>query len=220
MIARHPPTSADVPPLERGDRNLNPPGLGLLALLDEDRRTQERGLLTQGFWVLALHRFGNWRMDRPRPLRAPLSLIYKLLYPLTECLCGIKLSYTVRVGRRVRLEHFGGMIIGARSIGDDCVIRQNTTLGVARRTQRQAKPVIEERVDIGAGVAILGQVRVGHDSVIGANAVVVKDVPAYAIVGGVPAKVIRMREDDGQARAAPQPTDEQAGGGEPIARPD
>ncbi|MEX0885168.1 MAG: hypothetical protein WD009_01895 [Phycisphaeraceae bacterium] len=195
MIARYPPPAETLPPLERGDRNLNPRGMSLLALLDEDRRTQERGLLSQGFWVLALHRFGNWRMDRPALVRAPLSLIYKLLYPLTECLCGIKLSYTVPVGRRVRIEHFGGIIIGARAIGDDCVIRQNTTLGVARRTERSAKPIIEERVDIGCGVAILGNVRVGHDSLIGANAVVVKDVPPYALVAGVPARVIRMRDD-------------------------
>ena len=208
MIARHPPTPA--PDLPRGERNLNPPGIGLLALINEDRRTQERGLLSQGFWVLALHRFGNWRMDRPRALRLPLSLIYKLLYPLTECLCGIKLSYTVPVGRRLRLEHFGGMIIGARSIGDDCVIRQNTTLGVARASDRNAKPIIEDRVDIGCGVAILGHVRLGHDSIVGANAVVSRDVPPGAIVGGVPAKVIRMREP------APAPLDRQPDSPEPA----
>ena len=194
MIARHPPPPAPAPELPRGDRNLNPPGIGLLALINEDRRTQERGLLSQGFWVLALHRLGNWRMDRPRLLRAPLSLLYKMLYPLTECLCGIKLSYTVEVGRRLRLEHFGGMIIGARCIGDDCIIRQNTTLGIARPGDRNAKPVIEDRVDIGCGAAVLGHIRVGHDSIIGANAVVIKDVPPGAIVGGVPARLIHMRQ--------------------------
>ena len=210
MISRHPPRPGPAPELPRGDRNLNPPGLGLLALINEDRRTQERGVLSQGFWVLALHRLGNWRMDRPRVLRWPLSLVYKLLYPLTECVCGIKLSYTVPVGRRLRLEHFGGMVIGARSIGDDCVIRQNTTLGVARASDRNAKPVIEDRVDIGCGVAILGNVRVGHDSIVGANAVVTRDVPPGAVVGGVPAKVIRMREP------APEALDPRQGSAEPA----
>ncbi|HEX7009531.1 MAG TPA: serine acetyltransferase [Phycisphaeraceae bacterium] len=182
------------PPLEKGDRNLNPPGMSLLALIAEDWRTHDRRWLAQGFWVLALHRFGNWRMSiRPKLLRAPFSLLYKMLYPFTEWVCGIKLSYNVQVGRRVRIEHFGGMILGARSIGDDVIIRQNTTFGVARTGHNTGKPIIEDRVDIGCGVAILGDVRIGHDSIIGANAVVVRDVPPCSIVVGVPGRVIRTR---------------------------
>jgi len=110
--------------------------------------------------------------------------------------CGIKLDYVVEVGRRVKFEHFGGMIIGARSIGDDVTIRQNTTFGVARKSQLNGKPIIEDRVDIGAGVCILGHVRVGHDSVIGANAVVIRDVPPYSVAVGVPAKIIATRRPD------------------------
>ena len=58
-----------------------------------------------------------------------------------------------------------------------------------------AKPIIGNRVDIGAGACILGHTTVGDDAIIGANAVVTKDVPAGAVVGGVPAKLIRMRDD-------------------------
>src|SRR5207249_3336402 len=162
-----------------GTRNLNPPGMGLWQLIREDFATHDRDPLSQGFWAIAVHRFGNWRMSiRPRILRMPFSFVYHFLYKLVEWTCGISLQYTVRVGRRVHLWHHSGMILGARSIGDDVHIRQNTTMGVARRgDSRLLKPIIEDRVDIGCGAVIVGAITIGHDSQIGANAVVLKGVP-------------------------------------------
>ena len=185
----------------RGDVNQNPPGMGLLALLREDRRTHDGKWLEQGFWAVAVHRFGNWRMGvRPRILRLPLSLLYKFLEKWVEWTCGITLPYTVKLGRRVRIWHHGGMVLHAKSIGDDVHVRQNTTFGIARRDRLYELPVIEDRVDIGCGAVVLGNVTVGHDSVIGANAVVLKDVPPWSVAAGVPAKVVkemrpRSRED-------------------------
>lgn len=182
------------PPLPCGEINMNPPGVGLFKLIAEDYRTHGSKFFQQGFLVLAMHRFGNWRMSiRLRILRLPFSLLYKFLYPWTEWLCGVKLSYTVKVGRRFKIEHFGGMVLGARSIGDDCIVRQNVTIGVVRTGEDQGKPIIEDRVDIGAGACLLGDITIGHDSVIGANAVVVKDAPAYSVVVGVPGKIIKTR---------------------------
>ena len=64
----------DLPPLNRGDRNLNPPGISFAALLHEDLQTFDGNLFEPGFWAIALHRFGNWRMDiRPKLLRAALQ---------------------------------------------------------------------------------------------------------------------------------------------------
>jgi serine O-acetyltransferase len=176
-----------------GETNQNPAGMGLWALWREDLRTHDGDLLSQGFWALAVHRFGNARMSIPgKPLRAPFSLLYKILYKFVEWTCGISLNYTVKVGRRVRIWHHGGMILGARSIGDDVHIRQNTTFGVARRgDHRSLKPIIEDRVDIGCGAVIVGAITIGHDSQIGANAVVLKDVPPCSVCVGVPAKVIK-----------------------------
>src|SRR5215218_2805876 len=180
------------PPLSRGDRDENPPGLGLLALLREDLRTHDGGLFEQGFWAVAVHRFGNWRMGlRPKIVRAPLSLLYRLLFKWVQWTCGITLPYTVRLGRRVRIWHHGGMVLHAESIGDDVHIRQNTTFGIARRDQLYELPTIEDRVDIGCGAVILGDITVGHDSVVGANAVVLKDVPPHSVAVGVPAKVVK-----------------------------
>jgi serine O-acetyltransferase len=194
MTTTTPPDSEipELPPLPRGDKNENPPGIGFLELLAEDFRTYDRNPLEPGFWAVAVHRFGNWRMGlKPRVLRAPCTFVYRTLATSVNLGFGIKLDYTVKLGRRVRLWHHGGMILGARSIGDDVHIRQNTTFGVARRTQLLAKPVIGDRVDIGCGAAILGQIRVEHDSVIGANAVVVQDVPAHSLVVGVPGRVVK-----------------------------
>lgn len=176
----------------RGEVNLNPAGMGLWALLREDWRTHDRAWLDQGLWAVAVHRFGNWRMGiRPRVIRLPFSMLYQFLEKWVQWTCGITLPYTVRLGRRVRIWHHGGMVLHAASIGDEVHIRQNTTFGIARRDHLHQLPTIEDRVDIGCGAVVLGSITVGHDSVIGANAVVLKDVPPHSMAAGVPARVIK-----------------------------
>ncbi|SFI07866.1 serine O-acetyltransferase [Albimonas pacifica] len=189
------PAPFRAPPLPLGDRNGNPPGISFWALVREDFATHDRDLGSQGFWALFWHRFGNWRMGvRPRLLRLPLSLIYRTMFKASEIFCGVKLSYNVAVGRRLRIDHFGGMILGARSIGDDVIVRQNTTMGINSPADLNAKPMIGNRVTIGAGAVIVGHVTIGDDVVIGANAVVTRDVPARHLAAGVPAQ-IRPRRD-------------------------
>ncbi|SFR19370.1 glycosyltransferase family 2 protein [Poseidonocella sedimentorum] len=175
-----------------GTENANPPGLGFRALVAEDFRTHGRDWGAQGFWALFWHRFGNWRMGvRSRLLRAPLTLLYRAMAKRCEIRGGIMLPYTVRVGRRVKLEHFGGMVLVAQWIGDDVTLRQNTTLGIPDTGRLQDRPVIADGADIGAGAVILGAVLVGEGAVIGANAVVRRDVPPGAVAGGVPARILR-----------------------------
>lgn len=175
-----------------GVANRNPEDISFFALIAEDYQSQGDGFLSQGFWALFWHRFGNWRMSvKPKALRAPLSMVYKFGTKLTQWFAGIDLPYTVNVGRRVRLEHFGGMILVARAIGDDVTIRQNTTFGLARTDRRRDWPVIGDGADIGAGAAILGRVDIGQGAKIGANAVVLKDVPEGAVAVGVPARIVK-----------------------------
>lgn len=182
--------------VQLGTRNCNPPDIGFWALLREDFVTHERDPFSQGFWALAVHRFGNWRMGlRSRLLRWPLSLLYKILEKLVEWLAGISLKYTVRVGRRVRIWHHGGMVLGALSIGDDVHIRQNTTFGVKRRGDpRWLKPVIGDRCDIGAGAVIVGAIEVGADSVVGANVVLACSVPVNSVVLCAKPSISQRRE--------------------------
>jgi serine O-acetyltransferase len=197
------------PEANRGDRNENPPGLSLRELLREDLRTYDGNWSEPGFIAVAVHRFGNWRMGlRWKLLRAPMTVLYTLMARHVRIGYGIKLDYTVRLGRRVRIWHNGGMVLGARSIGDDVHIRQNTTFGVLRRNDHPGlKPVIGNRVDIGCGVCILGPVSVGDDSAIGANAVVLADVPPGSLAVGVPARVVRRKDTSAEAGAGPRPGD-------------
>ena len=88
--------------------------------------------------------------------------------------------------------HHGGIVIGAVRIGDDVHFRQNTTVGILSRNEPERKPIIGDRVDVGAGACILGAVHVGDDVVVGANSVVVKDVAAGNTVFGVPARPVKL----------------------------
>jgi serine O-acetyltransferase len=183
------------PPLYRGDQDMNPAGIGFWSLVAEDLQTHDGDVLSQGFWTLFWHRFGNWQMSvRSKLLRAPLTLLHRLMFKSCEWFCGIKLSYNVPVGRRVRIDHFGGMILGARKIGNDVTLRQNTTLGIASKSDLNAKPVLEDHVDVGAGAVLLGDIVIGRGAIIGANAVVTRSVLPYSVMGGVPARLIRMRD--------------------------
>ena len=189
MIADDAPT-----PWPTGADNQNPEGVSFWALVAEDLKVHDGDLFSQGFWALFNHRFGNWRMSvRSRVLRAPLTAAYLAWKKLVEMTTGIHLPYITKVGRRLKLEHFGGMILVARSIGHDVIIRQNTTFGLRKTDEVVGSPIIGDGVDIGAGAVILGHVRIGEGAVIGANAVVIEDVPAGATVVGVPARVVKVR---------------------------
>lgn len=182
---------AGAPPLPDGSKNMNPADISFFALVAEDFRTNDSNIFHQGFLMLLIHRLGNLRMDIPwRPLRIIPTLIYRFFNKLAQILFGMKLDYTVKVGRRVKLEHFGGMILGAREIGNDVWIRQNTTLGIRSVEDPRAKPMIGSFVDIGAGAVIVGNITIGDNSIVGANTVIFSNVPPNSVVSGVPGKVI------------------------------
>ena len=143
-----------------------------------------------GFWALLLYRFGRWRYAvRPRWIRAPLSFVYKLGKFFSEMLLGIELPCEAVIGRRFVIEHTGAIVISGDAVfGDDCVIRQGVTVGLRHRNHR-GSPRIGDRCDIGAGAKILGDICIGNDVAIGANAVVLCDVPDGCIAVGVPAVV-------------------------------
>jgi serine O-acetyltransferase len=87
------------------------------------------------------------------------------------------------------IDHFGGIIIsGYAKFGDNCRIRNGVVVGIRRVGDRSA-PVIGNNVDIGAGAKLLGPISIGDNVVIGANAVVITDVPANSLAVGVPAVI-------------------------------
>ena len=145
-----------------------------------------------GFRVLLVYRFGNWRMGiRVKLLRLPMSMIYRFCERHVRFKYGIELPYSVKLGDRVTFEHQHGIVIhGNCKIGDDCIIRQGVTLGNRHPDRPHDAPKLGKNVNVGAGAKVLGAVNVGDDAVIGANAVVVKDVPAGATVVGIPARIV------------------------------
>lgn len=155
----------------------------------------------QGFWVMLVYRFGRWRYTvKPALIRKPLSLLYKIAYKFVQIVTGIDLPCEVEIGRNFIIDHFGGIIVsGYTKFGDNCRLRHDVCIGL-RHTDEPVAPVIGNNVDIGAGAKILGPITIGDNVLIGANAVVITDVPANSIAVGVPAKIKpRMpREQEGE----------------------
>jgi serine O-acetyltransferase len=168
---------------------------GLFALIKEDYVAHKRDWTRPGFRSLAAHRFGNWRMGIPQPLRAPLSILYRWMFRRCRNGYGIELPWTTRIGRRVIIEHQSGIVIhGNAEIGDDCIIRQGVTLGNMTLDRPFDAPRLGRGVNVGAGAKILGAVSVGDYAAIGANAVVMRDIPAGAIAAGIPARILATSE--------------------------
>ncbi len=129
-----------------------------------------------------LHRL--WQRPGGRPTARALSTIVRSV-------TGVEIHPGAQIGRRFFIDHGMGVVIGATAVvGDDVMLYHGVTLGgrsLARGTKRH--PTVGDRVTIGAGARVLGNIEIGDDVQIGANSVVVKDVPAGAVATGIPARV-------------------------------
>ena len=96
--------------------------------------------------------------------------------------------YTPHIGEGLFIQHGFSTIINANSIGKNCWINQQVTIGFTNNTD---SPTLGDDVTVYAGAKVLGNVFIGNNSVVGANAVVVKDVPSDCTVVGIPAKIIK-----------------------------
>lgn len=183
--------------MEQAETSVREPRLGLWQQIKEDWIAHGRDWTKPGFRAVAVHRFGNWRMQiQPKLLRAPLSVLYQMLYRKVRNTYGIELPYTVRLGRRVVIEHQSAIVIhGYSTIGDDSIVRQGVTLGNRYLDRPLEAPKLGRRVNVGAGAKIFGNVEIGDDVNIGANAVVLCDIPAGATAVGIPAKVLVRKSD-------------------------
>jgi serine O-acetyltransferase len=157
-----------------------------------------KALRDAGFRTMMLYRVGH--SCRKHHLGVFGGICERLMRHL--CLCWISTKAEIDGG--LRIAHGIGLIIGdGTRIGKNCDVRQNTTFGgnygkVSPDGRRQ--PWLGDNVSVGAGACILGPVRIGSNSVIGANAVVTKDVPENVIVGGVPAQIIKDKWDESTER--------------------
>jgi serine O-acetyltransferase len=136
-----------------------------------------------------------------RLLRLPFSFLYKFIKFFSEMLLGAELPCEAVIGRRFVIEHIGGIVVSGDAIfGDDCVMRNGVTVGLRNRGVR-GSPRIGNRVDIGAGAKLLGPINIGDDVAIGANAVVITDVPANSIAVGIPARIIPRKVEESAGTA-------------------
>jgi serine O-acetyltransferase len=117
-------------------------------------------------------------------------ILSKLLVGLNYFLHNSYIPSSCHIGKTSKFSYWGiGLVIHDNArIGEGCIIGQGITIG--GRNGIKDVPVIEDNVYIGAGARIIGNIKIGHDSIIGTNAVVLMDIPPYSVVAGVPAKII------------------------------
>ncbi|MGF2952141.1 serine O-acetyltransferase [Mycobacterium sp. THU-M116] len=131
------------------------------------------------------HRISHWLWKRGARVTA------RALAELTRILTGVDIHPGAHLGSGLFIDHATGVVIGETAeVGDDVTMYHGVTLGGSGADTGKRHPTIGDRVTIGAGAKILGAIKIGDDSRIGANAVVVKPVPSSAVVVGVPGQVI------------------------------
>lgn len=143
-----------------------------------------RTFLTDGTLAMVLYRLMQWSR---RHRLAPLEMLFNRL---NSMLCNCIIGRGAEFGPRFVLVHATGVVVnGSVRGGSDVYLEHQVTIGAERRES----PVLGDLVFVGAGAKVLGSVRVGDGARIGANAVVVHDVPAHTTVVGIPARVVRTR---------------------------
>lgn len=126
--------------------------------------------------------------------RMRIPFLPKLLQIFIFLIYNSYIPYQARIGLKTSLGYGGiGVVIHARAvIGENVIIGPNVTIG--GRSGKYDVPVIGNNVYVSTGAKILGAIRIGNNSVVGANAVVINDVPENAVVAGVPAKIIKYKD--------------------------
>src|ERR1700757_251837 len=131
------------------------------------------------------HRISHWLWNRGARVAA------RAFAELTRILTGVEIHPGAVLGAGLFIDHATGVVIGETAeVGDNVTIYHGVTLGGSGKDTGKRHPTIGDRVTIGAGAKVLGAIKIGDDSRIGANAVVVKPVPSSSVVVGVPGQVI------------------------------
>jgi serine O-acetyltransferase len=149
------------------------------------RSAAEVALGYPGVHAVWAHRVAH-RMWREPALRLPA----RLLSQFARFLTGIEIHPGAQIGRRLFIDHGMGVVIGETTmIGDDVVLFHGSTLGGKSMRRGKRHPTLGDNIVVGAGAKVLGPVWIGDGVLIGANAVVTKDVPAGCVAVGVPATI-------------------------------
>lgn len=170
---------------------------GLIERLKEDvkivrerdpaaRSSFEIAFAYAGLHAIWAHRVAHYLWKRGARISA------RILSQIARFFTGVEIHPGAKIGRRVFIDHGMGVVIGETAeIGDDVTLYHGVTLGGTSLNKGKRHPELGDRVTVGAGAKILGNIRIGADSRIGANAVVVKSVPDNSVVVGIPGQVVR-----------------------------
>ena len=147
-------------------------------------------LLTySGLHVIVAHRIAH-ALDR-----CGVPVLPRLIMTLARGLTGIEIHPAATIGRGLFIDHGMGVVIGETAVlGENVTLFQGVTLGGTGKERGKRHPTIGDRVVIGTGAKVLGNITVGSDSMVGANAVVIRDVPEHSTVVGVPGRITRTKD--------------------------
>ncbi len=142
-----------------------------------------------GVWAIVNYRIAN------KIYKKGFKRVARFIMALNQLFTNIDIHPGATIGENVFIDHGIGVVIGETAIiGNNVTIYQGVTLGGVSLNPGKRHPTIEDDVTIGAGAKILGDIVIGKESRIGANSVVVKDVPPYSTVVGIPGKVIKRKD--------------------------
>ena len=151
-----------------------------------------------GVHALWGHRISHWLWKRRAKVAA------RVVGELTRIFTGVEIHPGAILGTGLFIDHATGVVIGETAeVGDDVTIYHGVTLGGISTDPGKRHPTIGDRVIIGAGAKILGPIKIGDDSRIGANAVVVKEVPSSSVVVGVPGQIVSRSGPAGEDDSLP-----------------
>lgn len=157
------------------------------------RSSLEVLLLYPGVKAVLLHRLAHclfsWR----------LFFLARLVSETSRFLTGIDIHPGAKLGKNIIIDHGMGTVIGETAVvGDNCILYQGVTLGGTNLQKQKRHPTLECNVVVGAGAKVLGNIAIGRGTRIGANSVVIEDVPPFSTVVGIPGKHIARGIQPGQ----------------------
>lgn len=147
----------------------------------------------QGLWALLQYRIAHaiYRSRLPHVVKRPVLVLMVVWQKLVEMTSGISLTYQTQIGPGFYIGHFGNIFVDKDVvIGPMCNISQGVTIGVSGRGERRGSPRLGARVHVNANAVLAGRITIGDGVLIGANALLTRDVPANAVVVGNPAQIV------------------------------
>ncbi len=147
-----------------------------------------------GFHAVLFHRLAH------KLYNGGFTTLARSISQFSRWMTGIEIHPGAQIGRRFFIDHGMGVVIGETAIvGDDCLLYQGVTLGGTGKERGKRHPTLGNRVIIGSGAKVLGNITVGDDVRIGAGSVVLKPVPDHSTVVGIPGRIVRSRMDNEEA---------------------